>query len=178
MTAKCVQTSGANPETVTPDTTESSTIDWWVRTYIVVPLVASSVAVGLARIDPTRISLGLARYVGVVAVATGLAVVTWTVLTYSRAGETLSPVVQPDRLVTTGPLAWTRNPLYLGVVTTVAGVAVLAGSPAVVGYCLLLAVVYHALVVGVEEPKLAAAFGEAYHSYCDRVPRWLPRRPD
>ena len=158
--------------------TQDTTIDWWVRTYIVVPLVASGSAVGLACIDPTRISLGLVRYAGVIAVTAGLALVAWTVLTYSRAGETLSPVVQPDRLVTTGPLAWTRNPLYLGVVTTVAGVAVFAGSPAVVGYCALLAVVYHGLVVGVEEPKLVAAFGGVYRSYYDRVPRWLPRRPE
>lgn len=163
---------------MTPDASDDSTINLWVRTYILVPLVASSAAVGLASIDPTRVSLGLIRYAGLVGAAAGLAVVAWTVLTYSQAGETLSPVVQPDRLVQTGPLAWTRNPLYLGVVTTITGVAVLAGSPVAAGYAGLLGVVYHTLVVGIEEPKLEATFGDAYRSYCEQVPRWLPRRPD
>jgi len=167
---------------VVPDADEASNTDattgWWVRTYLVVPLVASGAAVGLARIDPTRLSPGPARYAGVVAIAAGLGIAIWTVFTYSRAGETLSPVVQPDRLVTAGPLAWTRNPLYIGVVTTIAGVAVVAGSPAAAGYAGLLGVAYHAIVVGIEEPKLEAAFGDTYRSYCDQVPRWLPRRPD
>lgn len=145
----------------------------WGRLYAVVPLVASAAGVGLALVDPTRLSLGPARYVGLPGVAVGVLLVGWTA---STAGETLSPVGQPDRLVTSGPFAWTRNPMYLGVVTAVAGVAVLAGSPVCGSYAGLMAIVYHALVVAVEEPKLAAAFGDPYRDYCSRVPRWLPRR--
>jgi protein-S-isoprenylcysteine O-methyltransferase Ste14 len=149
-------------------------IRWWVRTYVVVPLVASAAAVGLASVDPLRMAPGPVRYVGLIGLVAGLALVAWTVLTYSWAGETLSPVVEPDRLVTAGPLAWTRNPLYLGVVTAVVGVAVLAGSPVAGAYGGLLAVVYHAIVVVVEEPKLEAAFGDEYRNYREAVPRWLP----
>lgn len=161
------------------EASEESTTDhagrWWVRAYVLVPLVAATAAVGLASLDPTGVGLGPARYGGLVIGAAGIALVAWTVVTFSRAGETLSPVVRPDRLVTAGPLAVTRNPLYLGVVTTVAGIAVLAGSPAVAGYTVVLAVVYHGIVVLVEEPKLEGTFGDTYRSYCDEVPRWLPR---
>lgn len=156
------------------DSTETASADRWVRAYVVVPIVASGVAVGLAAIDPMRTSLWPAQYAGVAGIVAGPVLVGWTVLAFVRAGETLSPVVQPDRLVTTGPLARTRNPLYLGVVTTVAGVALLTGSPVVGGYAVLLAVVYHGIVVRIEEPKLAAAFGDEYHAYCTIVPRWLP----
>jgi len=79
---------------------------------------------------------------------------------------------------TTGLLAWTRNPQYLDVVTSVAGVAVLAGSPVVAGYAGVLALACHGVVVAVEEPTLTAAFGEAYRDYRKRVGRWLPRRRD
>jgi len=149
---------------------------WWVRAYVVVPLVASVAAVALAWIDPTRVSLGASRYAGLAGVAGGVGLVAWTVLTYSHVGETLSPVARPNRLVTTGPLAWTRNPMYLGVVTTIAGVAVLGQSSVAGAYATLLALVYHAIVVFVEEPKLEAAFGAEYRSYRESVPRWLPRR--
>lgn len=77
-----------------------------------------------------------------------------------------------------GPLAWTRNPMYLGIVTTLASVAVVAASPVVAAYASLLAVVYHLIVTLVEEPKLNASFGESSRAYRNKVPRWIPRRPD
>ncbi len=149
----------------------------WVRAYALVPLVAGALSVGLAAVDPVRASPGPARLVGGVLAAAGVGLVAWTALTFRRASETLSPATAPARLVTGGPLAHTRNPMYLGVVTTVAGVALLAGSPAAGGYALALAATYHLLVVRVEEPKLRAAFGAAYEEYRERVPRWLPRGP-
>lgn len=163
---------------VTLDEGSDRAVNQWVQVYVVVPLLASGAAMGLAWIDPTQLSLGPVRYVGLAGIGAGLELVAWTVLAYSRVGETLSPVVGPERLVTSGPLAWTRNPMYLGVLTTVAGVAVVAASPVVAGYTGLLGLVYHALVILVEEPKLESTFGDVYRDYCDRVPRWLPRRPE
>jgi protein-S-isoprenylcysteine O-methyltransferase Ste14 len=126
-------------------------------------MVASVAAVALAWIDPTSVSLGAGRSLGLAGVAGGIGLVAWTVLTYSRVGETLSPVVPPDHLVTAGPLARTRNPMYLGVVSTIVGVAVLGESPVAGAYAALLAFVYHVI-------------GDEYRTYRERVPRWLPRR--
>lgn len=148
--------------------------DRWARPYAAVPLVAVALAVGLATVDPTRVAPGPVRLLGIVPLAAGVALVAWTALTFRRARETLSPVAEPARLVTDGPLAHTRNPMYLGVVASVAGVALLAGSPAAGGYAVLLLAVYHAVVVLVEEPKLRGAFGREYDRYRERVPRWLP----
>ncbi len=156
------------------DTPERTAGEPWASPYAVVPLVAGALAVGLAAIDPTRVAMGPAWPVGGALAAAGTGLVVWTVLTVRRASETLSPVATPARLVTGGPLAHTRNPMYLGVVTTVAGVALVAGSPAAGGYALALLVVYHVVVVRVEEPKLQATFGETYEDYRRRVPRWLP----
>lgn len=160
------------------ETTRETSSGRWARIYLLVPLVAGGAAVALAALDPTRASLGPARYAGVGGVTAGILLVAWTTLTYSRAGETLSPVAEPGDLVTAGPLAWTRNPMYLGVVATVAGIAVLAESPVAGTYTGLLALVYHGIVVAVEEPKLEDSFGDAYRDYRDAVPRWLPRRRD
>lgn len=160
-----------------PDATEREdrTSGRWARPYAVVPLVAVAAAGGLAVVDPLRFGLGPVRYAGALPVVAGAGLVARTAVTFGRAGETLSPVARPARLVTGGPLAATRNPMYLGVVVAVAGVAVLAGSPAVAGYAAALWLAYHAIVVLVEEPKLREAFGRDYDQYCERVPRWLPR---
>lgn len=143
-----------------------------VGPYVVVPAVAALMAVGLAVVDPFRVPTGILGYLGLVPSTLGVGLVGWTVLTFRQTGETLSPVADPDHLVTEGPLAATRNPMYLGVVLSVVGVGVLAGSPVGIGYATLLAVAYHALVVFVEEPKLSEAFGDAYNEYCEEVPRW------
>lgn len=162
-------------DVASPDECSDTTVNQWV--YVVLPLLASGAAIGIAWIDPTQSSLGPARYVGLAGIGAGIGLVAWTVLAYSRVGEILSPVVGPEHLVTSGPLAWTRNPMYLGVLMTVTGVVVAAASPVGAVYTGLMGLVYHALVVLVEEPKLESAFGDIYRDYCDQVPRWLPRRP-
>lgn len=147
--------------------------DRWARPYAIVPLVAAGAAGGLAVLDPLRVDAGLVLYSGVGPLVAGISLVGWTVLTVNRAGGTLSPVAHPDRLVTAGAFAHTRNPMYLGVVVAVAGVAVLAGSPVVAGYAGLLWLTYHVVVVTIEEPKLHDAFGEEYENYREEVPRWV-----
>jgi protein-S-isoprenylcysteine O-methyltransferase Ste14 len=39
------------------------------------------------------------------------------------------------------------------------------------------ALAFHIFVVVYEEPTLRATFGAEYDAYCQRVARWLPRRP-
>jgi len=148
----------------------------WARAYAVVPAIAALAAGGLAALDPFRVDGSVLQYTGAVPLFAGLGLVVWTALTVQRAGETLSPVARPERLVTTGAFALTRNPMYLGVVLTAAGVALLAGSPVAAGYTGLLWLTYHVVVVAVEEPKLRAAFGAEYDRYCEQVRRWVPAR--
>jgi protein-S-isoprenylcysteine O-methyltransferase Ste14 len=158
-----------------PAPRDDPTADRWASPYAVVPLVAATLGAGLGAVDPSRVALGPLRFLGVGPLVAGVALVGWTVLTFRRARATLSPVADATRLVTDGPLAYTRNPTYLDVVSAVAGVAVLVGSPAAGAYAALLGAVYHAVVVVVEEPRLAAAHGDRYETYRRRVPRWLPR---
>lgn len=77
-------------------------------------------------------------------------------------------------LVSTGPFAYVRNPLYLGNVALWAGFAVAARlvwlAPLIV---LLLAFAYHAIVRW-EEALLESRVGAPYREYAARVPRWFP----
>lgn len=122
---------------------------------------------------PVTLSLGPGRLLGVPVVGTGLGLVVWAVRAFARAGEPPSPAAAPTRLVTAGPLAYTRNPIYLGTVLAAAGEAVVFESAVVAGYALLLWAVYHLLTVVREEPELRARLGEEYERYCEQVPRWL-----
>jgi protein-S-isoprenylcysteine O-methyltransferase Ste14 len=79
----------------------------------------------------------------------------------------------PDRLVTTGVYAWTRNPMYLGHLTFMTGAALLTRSPLAIG-ALALAGPWFGRRVAADEARLTTAFGTEYEQYCQRVPRWLP----
>jgi protein-S-isoprenylcysteine O-methyltransferase Ste14 len=77
-------------------------------------------------------------------------------------------------LTTTGPYAYTRNPLYLGSAILGAGFAVAARSLWVAGLLVVMFVALYLPVVISEEAYLRAHFPE-FSEYARRVPRFLPR---
>lgn len=83
---------------------------------------------------------------------------------------------EPARVVTGGFYRLSRNPMYLGVVLVVSGMAIVHASRAIAVYGAVLAIFFHAVVVFLEEPHLRRERGTAYDEYCRRVPRWLGRR--
>ncbi|HEY6486373.1 MAG TPA: isoprenylcysteine carboxylmethyltransferase family protein [Candidatus Cybelea sp.] len=98
------------------------------------------------------------------------------------SGETTrGDVVEAPALVTAGPYAYVRNPLYVGNFITAAGFAIaFTGKNRFVVRALLaggslaaMAAVYAAIVPH-EEAFLRSQFGEAFDDYCDRVPRVVP----
>ncbi|HEV3262811.1 MAG TPA: isoprenylcysteine carboxylmethyltransferase family protein [Gemmataceae bacterium] len=85
----------------------------------------------------------------------------------------------PAFLMTGGPYALSRHPMYVGELALWVGVAVVFGSPvALAGSAVMFAVMRR--LVAREEAGLEAAFGDAYRRYKARVPRWvgLPRRAE
>lgn len=114
--------------------------------------------------------------VGIVLIAIGLALVTWTVSLFARIGKgTLAPWDPTSRLVVVGPYRHVRNPMISGVLTVLLGEAALFGSlPLLVWFGAVFAVnaIYFPLV---EEPGLRKRFGEDYEAYRAAVPRWVPR---
>ncbi|MGH3383656.1 MAG: methyltransferase family protein [Nocardioidaceae bacterium] len=97
---------------------------------------------------------------------------------HPRAGGPAGMQGMPEKLVTDGVYAWTRNPMYLGHLLFLSGLALTTRSPLAIA-----AVAVHgpwfAQRVAADEARLAAAFGDEYTAYLARVPRWIgvaPRR--
>jgi protein-S-isoprenylcysteine O-methyltransferase Ste14 len=83
--------------------------------------------------------------------------------------------VQKDKqLTTSGPYAYTRNPLYLGSLMLAAGFGIAARSWWIVAIMLLMFAVIYVPVIAGEERYLRQAFPE-YEDYARNVPRFLPR---
>jgi protein-S-isoprenylcysteine O-methyltransferase Ste14 len=79
---------------------------------------------------------------------------------------------EPKILMTRGPYAYSRHPMYLTELALWLGWAVLYGSLIVLAGLVALCVVVSILAPR-EERALEAKFGEAYRQYRARVPRWL-----
>ena len=88
---------------------------------------------------------------------------------------TLAPWDPPRRLVVSGPYRFVRNPMISGVLFVLVGEALLLRSAphgVWAGIFLGVNLLYIPLI---EEPELAARFGDDYRDYCRSVPRLLPR---
>ena len=79
----------------------------------------------------------------------------------------------PDRILQSGPYAFTRNPMYLGHLIFMFGLALVTRSK--LAWLILLANApwFHMRVLEDEE-RLRERFGAEYEDYCLRVKRWIP----
>jgi len=81
----------------------------------------------------------------------------------------------PREFVATGPFQFVRNPMSLGGAVLMTGFALLHRSTIGLGLAAALFLVFHLIVVYLEEPGLEKRFGDSYRDYRRNVRRWLPR---
>jgi protein-S-isoprenylcysteine O-methyltransferase Ste14 len=94
---------------------------------------------------------------------------------FRGAGTTVDPL-RPGRatgLVTSGPNAVTRNPMYVGMAGVLAAHALLRGGWRPLVPVAAFVAVIDRVQIRPEEQALRELFGEAYEDYCRRVRRWL-----
>jgi protein-S-isoprenylcysteine O-methyltransferase Ste14 len=80
---------------------------------------------------------------------------------------------QPQRLITTGPYAFTRNPVYLGHLIFLIGLALTLNSLFTAILAAAIAVTFHKRILK-DEIRLAGVFGQQYSEYKSHVKRWIP----
>jgi protein-S-isoprenylcysteine O-methyltransferase Ste14 len=83
---------------------------------------------------------------------------------------------RPDRLVTTGVYAYTRNPMYMGHLVFLTGLTLLTRSPVALAATAGLTHWFDERA-RTDHRRLTTIFGEPYEEYAGRVPRWLPGLP-
>ena len=139
-----------------------------VQTFILCPLAV--VAVGLL-LHGGRLTL----------VPWGAPLLLWGYLQYRfvggwrhpRAGGSSGMDRPPDRILASGPYRYTRNPMYLGHLIFLAGLALTFWSWFALILLVARAIWFHRRVLHDEE-RLEKLFGGEYAAYCARVKRWIP----
>ena len=110
---------------------------------------------------------------GTVLANAGLVLALWCFALFAWRRTTLLPGAAPARLVRNGPYRFSRNPIYLSLVLTYAGLAWMLDVP----WALLLLpwplAIMQRAIIPFEEQQLRQRFGTDYAAYAARVRRWL-----
>jgi len=132
-----------------------------------------------ARLGLDRLSPGPASFIiGAILLVVGLFFGQWSILIQFTHGRgTPLPMMPTQRLITTGPFQYCRNPMTLGTILAYLGLSIAAAT--IVGLILVAAFAALLLVYikRMEEKELAERFGEEYLAYRRDVPFIIPRIP-
>jgi protein-S-isoprenylcysteine O-methyltransferase Ste14 len=152
---------------------------WW-QTFEVVFGIPFLVALAMQRVAPLSLPRGFftpfITLGGIALIVVGVTLVVLARREFARAGQPTDPGRPTSKVVTTGVFSLSRNPLYLGGVCALAGIALAFDLPWVLVLLLPALVVCHYIIIAPEEKYLAARFSEAYTVYAASVRRWLGRK--
>ena len=108
--------------------------------------------------------------------STAFFIIGWSAHHFLKAKGTPVPVNPPPRLVTSGPYAYSRNPMLTGVFTLLFGIGVLFESFSLVFIFTPLFVFLNVWELkAIEEPELLKRLGQEYAEYRQKTPMFLPK---
>ena len=114
------------------------------------------------------------HFIGAILMITGFSLLIYCVLKFATEGKgTISPIDPTKKLVAKGLYRYSRNPMYVGAMTLLAGEAVFWQSLALAIYAVVVFVAFNLFIVLHEEPRLRRVFGVEYEEYFQNVRRWL-----
>lgn len=162
-----------------------------IRTIIFTILIPGTVAVYIPRwlmqMYPVRFEIGEWQYGGLLLMSVGFGFYLVSAIAFLIEGGG-TPAIwftkpfksligeEPTKVVRGKLYQFTRNPMYIGVVTFVLGEALWYEIGVLLAYSIVLWFCFHFVVVYIEEPHLREKMGKQYEEYCRTVPRWIGSR--
>ena len=126
-----------------------------------------------AAIGTGSLPFTVAAPIGAASIIAGTGLLGSFLSAFRRARTPVDPYTPSEAIVTDGPYRLTRNPAYLGMALTYAGIAIVARAPwALVPLPVAIAVIDRGVIVR-EERYLERKFGQPYLDYKRRVRRWV-----
>jgi protein-S-isoprenylcysteine O-methyltransferase Ste14 len=111
-------------------------------------------------------------WIGVAACAAGLLMLLWSLISFSRSFRIGIDTEHPDKLITSGIFAFSRNPLYIAFAGILTGEFLIFPNWILLLYLAGFCALVHRQVLR-EEDYLKGHYGRDYLDYCQRVRRYL-----
>jgi protein-S-isoprenylcysteine O-methyltransferase Ste14 len=125
-------------------------------------------AIGTGTMPPT-----ITVPIGAASIIAGTGLLRSFLRAFQRARTPIDPYTPSEAIVTDGPYRLTRNPAYLGMALTYAGIAIFAEAPWALAPLPVAIAVIDRGVIAREERYLERKFGTPYVDYKRRVRRWM-----
>lgn len=123
---------------------------------------------------PLSIGIRLASPVaGAVVGMLGFLLMMWSWWIFRKQDIAICPIAPTARLLTSGIYRHSRNPMYVGMVSMLFGLAMVVGTLPFYAAAISYFAVFNFVFCPYEEEKLSATFGQAYLDYKSSVRRWL-----
>lgn len=95
---------------------------------------------------------------------------------FAHYGQSTEPGHPTSKIVTTGVFSVSRNPLYLGIVSALSGIALVFNALWILVFLVPAIFLCHYILIAPEERYLQDKFGEEYLGYASSVRRWIGRK--
>lgn len=152
--------------------------EWWAGVLFAVALVAGVLGpiTALLGLEPVgALTHAVVQVAGVALAVVGILGTFATQMAMGASWRIGVDETERTDLVTSGPFAIMRNPIFTAMGVTGLGLAAMVPNAVALAGCLLLAVALQLQVRVVEEPYLRRAHGAAYAAYASRTGRFVPR---
>ncbi len=113
------------------------------------------------------------RLLGIVFVILGLSFILWARVLFKKKGTAILPTDNPTHFVNSGPYRFTRNPMYLGIVLILLGIAIWVGTLPLFFAPLGFFLTVQSVFIPYEEKNMERTFGREYLEYRKKVRQWL-----
>jgi protein-S-isoprenylcysteine O-methyltransferase Ste14 len=114
----------------------------------------------------------LVSWLGVLSCLAGLCFLLWSLVSFGESFRVGIDVEHPDKLITSGVFAFSRNPIYVAFAFILIGQFLIFSNWILLVYTAAGIWLFHRQVLR-EEEYLKGHYGDAYTAYCGRVRRYL-----
>ena len=155
-------------------------LDSWASRMLIVAILGYFGAIALYMLYPQSISWAFIampawlRWLGAIVACLSVALVGWTHRELGRQYAAELAIQKEHTLVTTGPYARTRHPMYTALNAFSFSMALITSNLLVIIFAVLVVLPFP-WIVGAEEQMLLETFGDESQEYMERTGRFFPR---
>lgn len=149
-----------------------------MRRILLPPVMLALCVIGIVAVNYFDLAVipllsGPIKFVGYGLFAVGIFLPIWGARLFRQQETNILPYKDPDKIVTSGPFGFSRNPMYLGMLLVLIGLSVLYGTALSFIFPLAYFGIANRYYIPYEEGRMAEVFGDEFTRYKTKVRRWL-----
>ena len=136
-------------------------------------ILLASIVLQIILLFSFPISVDLSSLLGLILILSGISLVFVSFRFMRKMKTSFIPDGTPEVLISSGPFKFSRNPIYLGMLTVLVGVAFLMSSLSAIIIAFVFGIIINFTWIAHEEKKLHELFSEDWENYSSKVRRWI-----